>query len=67
MPCPVAERAAYQESIWIPHWVFEGSQRDVEDVVAAIRKIQDHSDELVGFDHPAIHEKSMSRAERVRV
>jgi dTDP-4-amino-4,6-dideoxygalactose transaminase len=67
LPCPVAERAAYEESVWIPHWVFEGSSKDAEDAAAAIRKICDHMDELRNFDHPSIREKGMCRAERVKV
>lgn len=67
LPCPVAEHAAYEESVWIPHWVFEGSSKDAEDAAAAIWKIHDHIDELRGFDHPAIREKGMCRADRVKV
>ncbi len=67
LPCPVAERAAYQESVWIPHWVLLGEREDVEQVAAAISKIQEHGEELVGFDHPAIREKGMNRADRARL
>jgi dTDP-4-amino-4,6-dideoxygalactose transaminase len=67
MPCPVSERAAYAESVWIPHWVLEGCAGDVEDVAAAIRKVCDHASELRGFEHPSIQEKGMSRADRVKV
>jgi dTDP-4-amino-4,6-dideoxygalactose transaminase len=67
LPCPVSERAAYEESVWIPHWVLEGDHRDVEDVAAAIRKVCDHAEELRGFEHPSIREKGMSRADRVKV
>ncbi len=62
LPCPVSERAAYEESVWIPHNVLEGRTRDVEDAAAAIRKIVDHISELRGFEHPSIAEKGMSRA-----
>jgi dTDP-4-amino-4,6-dideoxygalactose transaminase len=37
--CPVAERAAYEESIWLPHHIFLGPREDVDDVVRAIEKV----------------------------
>ena len=64
LPCPVAERAAYQEAVWIPHWVLLGEREDVQQVAAAACKIQAHAEELAGLDHPAIREKGMNRAER---
>jgi dTDP-4-amino-4,6-dideoxygalactose transaminase len=67
LPCPVSERAAYEESVWIPHWVLSGSNQDVEDVAAAIRKVCDQASELCSFEHPSIREKGMSRADRVKV
>jgi dTDP-4-amino-4,6-dideoxygalactose transaminase len=67
LPCPVSERAAYEESVWIPHWVLSGSVSDVEDVASAVRKVCEHISELRGFDHPSIREKGLSRADRVRV
>ncbi len=67
LPCPVSERAAYEESVWIPHWVLSGNRQDAEDAAAAVRKVCEHASELRGFVHPSIREKGMSRAERVRV
>lgn len=37
--CPVAERAAYHECVWLPHQLFLGAREDVDDVVAAIEKV----------------------------
>lgn len=37
---PVARRAAYEESIWLPHELFLGSTSDVDDLVAAFAKVQ---------------------------
>lgn len=51
LPCPVAERAAYEESVWIPHWVLLGNRLDVEDVAKAVDKIRKHSHELPGGIH----------------
>jgi dTDP-4-amino-4,6-dideoxygalactose transaminase len=65
--CPVSERAAYQEAVWLPHHIFLGTRRDTEDIVNAVTKVLEHIGELRGLTHPAIQRKSMSRAERPRV
>ncbi|MGQ4809448.1 L-glutamine:2-deoxy-scyllo-inosose aminotransferase [Candidatus Entotheonellaceae bacterium PAL068K] len=43
---PVTERACTQEAIWLRHSLLLGERRDMDDIVAAIVKIQQHSDEL---------------------
>ena len=40
---PVTRRAAYDESIWLPHQLFLGSAGDVDDLVAAFAKVQAHA------------------------
>ena len=37
---PAARRAAYEESIWLPHELFLGDDSDVDDLVAAFAKVQ---------------------------
>jgi dTDP-4-amino-4,6-dideoxygalactose transaminase len=37
--CPVAERAAYEESVWLPHQLFLGEASDVEDIASAVTKV----------------------------
>jgi dTDP-4-amino-4,6-dideoxygalactose transaminase len=37
---PVASRAAYQESIWLPHFLFLGGDEDVDELVAVFAKVQ---------------------------
>jgi dTDP-4-amino-4,6-dideoxygalactose transaminase len=37
--CPVAENAAYNESIWLPHQLFLGPTSDIDDIATAIEKI----------------------------
>jgi hypothetical protein len=64
--CPVSERAAYEESVWLPHRLLLGSEKDVDDVVEAVAKIRAHVDELRAADHPLVRLKSMSRAQRDR-
>jgi dTDP-4-amino-4,6-dideoxygalactose transaminase len=65
--CPVSERAAYEESVWLPHHIFLGSRKDVDDIADGVLKVCQNSEELRGLEHPAIETKQMSRAERPRV
>lgn len=65
--CPVSERAAYVESVWLPHHIFLGSRKDADDIADAVLKVCENISELRGLKHPAIERKSMSRAERPRV
>ena len=46
--CPVAERAAFKEMIWLPHDIFLGDASDVDDLCDGIVKIREHLDELAG-------------------
>ncbi|MFI5315470.1 MAG: DegT/DnrJ/EryC1/StrS family aminotransferase [Myxococcota bacterium] len=43
---PVARRAAFDESIWLPHELFLGTESDVGDLVAALARVQQHAAEL---------------------
>lgn len=45
--CPVAEKAAYEEAIWMHYPHLMGSREDIEDIVAAIKKVQRHAKELL--------------------
>lgn len=65
--CPVSERAAYEEAVWLPHHIFLGTRADTDDIAGAIEKVVENIDELRGLKHPAIARKAMSRAERPRV
>jgi len=65
--CPVSERAAYIESVWLPHHIFLGSRKDTDDIADAVLKVCENIHELAGLKHPAIARKAMSRAERPRV
>jgi dTDP-4-amino-4,6-dideoxygalactose transaminase len=66
LPCPVTERAAYSEAVWIPHWVLLAGPEVLDGVIEAMRKVRAGAADLVGLDHPAIREKGMNRAERDR-
>ena len=65
--CPESERAAYQESVWLPHFLLLGSERDTVDIVTAVSKIIAGRDSLRKTDPSLAGIKSMSRAERPRV
>jgi dTDP-4-amino-4,6-dideoxygalactose transaminase len=62
--CPVAERAGYEESIWLPHQLFLGSEQDVDDILTAIGKIKTNVGELVGYEDERIRIQGMPRAQR---
>ena len=65
--CPVSERAAYEEAVWLPHHIFLGSKKDTDDIADAVLKVCTNIEELRGVKHPAIEVKSMGRAERPRI
>jgi dTDP-4-amino-4,6-dideoxygalactose transaminase len=62
--CPVSERAAYDESVWLPQFLLIGDERDVDDIAAAIDKVMRGRGELSKADPALAGLKSMSRAER---
>lgn len=62
--CPVAERAGYEESVWLPHQIFLGTNEDVDDVLTAVEKIKTNMAELVGYEDERIRVQAMSRAQR---
>jgi len=44
--CPVAEKAAYDESIWLHHSLLLGSETDMDDISRAVIKVQANAVEL---------------------
>ncbi len=38
--CPVAERACYEEAVWLPQNVLLGTRQDMDQIVEAVAKIQ---------------------------
>jgi dTDP-4-amino-4,6-dideoxygalactose transaminase len=65
--CPVSERAAYEEAVWLPHHIFLSTRKDTDDIANAVLKVCENVNELRNLKHAAIDRKSMSRAERPRV
>lgn len=43
---PIAERAGLRESIWLEECVFRAGQKGIDDVIAALRKVLEHREEL---------------------
>ena len=64
--CPVSERAAYEESVWLPQFLLIGEDKDVDDVIAGIGKVLRHFEDLRKADPSLAGLKAMSRAERPR-
>lgn len=44
--CPVAEKAAGKEMIWLPHEIFLGTAADIDDLCDAIVKLRENVEEL---------------------
>ena len=65
--CPVSERAAYREAVWLPQFLLLGSEEEVADIVCAVEKVVAGLDRLAGADPALAGQKAMSRAERPRV
>jgi hypothetical protein len=64
--CPVSERAAYDEAVWLMQFLLIGDDRDVDDIAAAVAKVLRHADELASADPSLAGPKAMSRAQRPR-
>lgn len=65
--CPVAERAAYHESVWLPQFVLLGDESDIDEIARAVEKVARNLGELEKADPKLAALKSMSRAERPRI
>lgn len=49
MSFPVAERAAFQESIWLDEKVFRAGKAGIEDVARALAKLLENAGSLAGY------------------
>ena len=65
--CPVAERAAYREAVWLPQFVLLGEESDLDDVARAVAKVMENRWELAQAGEQLAGVKAMSRAERPRI
>lgn len=62
--CPNAERAAYQESVWLPHPLLLGTEADVDDIVEAVLKVQRRAAELAGLEIAEVERLRQARSAR---
>jgi hypothetical protein len=65
--CPVSERAAYEEAVWLPQFLLIGDESDVEDVARAVAKVMSAREQLAAADPSLAGVKAMGRAQRARV
>lgn len=65
--CPVAERAAYREAVWLPQFLLIGEDRDTDDIARAVGKVVDGMKDLERADPGLAALKSLSRAERPKL
>jgi len=65
--CPVSERAAYDEAVWVPQFTLLGDEEDVRDVARAVAKVASQLEALSKADPRLVGVKGLSRAERPRV
>ena len=64
--CPVSERAAYEESVWLPQFLLIGDEADVQDVIRAVEKVVSGLGELAQADPKLAGLKACSRAFRAK-
>ncbi len=65
--CPVSERAAYEEAVWLPQFLLLGEDEDVEDIARAVEKVMRNRESLAGADSALAGLKGMSRADRPKI
>jgi dTDP-4-amino-4,6-dideoxygalactose transaminase len=64
--CPVSERAAGEEAVWLPQFLLIGDEQDVRDVARAVEKVAANLDVLASQDPSLAGTKAMGRAQRAR-
>ncbi len=65
--CPVSERAAYQEAVWLPQFLLLGKESDLQEIVAAVEKVVSNLPELAKADPKLAGLKACSRALRAKM
>ncbi|MDP8225788.1 MAG: DegT/DnrJ/EryC1/StrS family aminotransferase [Candidatus Lernaella stagnicola] len=45
--CPVTQKATFDEAVWVHYPYLMGTKQDIDDIITAIRKIQENVDELL--------------------
>jgi dTDP-4-amino-4,6-dideoxygalactose transaminase len=67
LSCPVSERAAYAEAVWLPQFLLIGSEEDVRDIARAVAKVMAAREELAAADPALAGAKGLGRAQRARL
>src|SRR5260370_17705743 len=62
--CPVSERAAYEESVWLPQFLLIGDERDVDDIASAVAKVMRNIDDLASADPSLADPHTLSPPQR---
>ena len=62
--CPVSERAAYHESVWLPQFLLIGDDKDADDIAGGVAKVMRNISGLATADPSLAGAKALSRAER---
>ncbi len=65
--CPVSERAAYEEAVWLPQFLLLGDESDVRDIARAVEKVVLGLGELAKADPKLAGLKACSRAFRAKM
>ncbi len=65
--CPVSERAAYDEAVWLFQFCLIGPEEDVRDLARAVAKVAANLDVLARQDPSLAGVKAMGRSQRARV
>lgn len=65
--CPVSERAAYEEAVWLPQFLLVGEEQDVRDIAQAVEKVGANLGELAKADPKLAGLKACSRALRAKM
>ena len=65
--CPISERAAYEESVWLPQFLLIGDEADVQDIARAVEKVVSNLGELTKADPKLAGLKACSRALRAKM
>ena len=65
--CPVSERAAYDESVWLPHFLLLGDEDDAKDIARAIEKVVSNLAVLAQANPKLAGLKACSRALRAKM
>jgi len=62
--CRNAARAAYRESVWVPHQLLLGTATDADDIVEAVLKVRRGAGDLAGLETAEVERLRRARSAR---